>query len=250
MCQRLLQRELFPAALEMMDGLAIRAAEEFAQCGYPIDAEAILLCELDGSETAMNQDLRVLNSILELHGATDLQIAKDPETQQRLWLGRKSAFPAAGRIAADYYCMDGTIPRRHIGSVLKSIAELASKYELGVANVFHAGDGNLHPLILFDSSKTDELERAESFGKDILDLCVRVGGTVTGEHGIGIEKLDSACNQFTSDELEQFFQVKSAFDPQGIMNPGKAIPTLAHCSEIGGMHVHKGELPFPDLPRF
>lgn len=241
---------LIPAALEMMDATAIRAAEEYAQCGYPMDAEAILLCELDGTESQLAKDVELVEGVMYAGGVQDLQIAQEHDQQELLWQGRKVAFPAAGRLAPDYYCMDGTIPRRHIGYVLKSIAEMADSYGLGVANVFHAGDGNLHPLILFDASKTDELERAEKLGRDILELCVRKGGTVTGEHGIGVEKLDSACAQFSEPELNQFYRVKHAIDPQGLMNPGKAIPTLARCSELGGMHVHGDDLPFAELPRF
>ncbi|MCY4655231.1 MAG: FAD-binding protein [Gammaproteobacteria bacterium] len=241
---------IIPAALEMMDSLAIKASEEFAHCGYPIDAEAILLCELDGTKTTLDQDLVRIREVLDDYDVKDFQIATDAESRELLWRGRKSAFPAAGRIATDYYCMDGTIPRKHIGYVLRTIKELGESYGLGVANVFHAGDGNLHPLILYDASKPDEIERSEQFGMDILNLCVKVGGTVTGEHGIGVEKLDAACSQFTDHELEQFFRVKQAFDRQGIMNPGKAIPTLTRCSELGGMHVHNGEVPFPEIPRF
>lgn len=241
---------IVPAALEMMDATAIRAAEEYAQCGYPLDAKAILLCELDGTEAQLGNDIRLVENVMYGGGVQELRIAETNEEQELLWRGRKAAFPAAGRLAPDYYCMDGTIPRRHIGTVLKAIGEMADKHKLGVANVFHAGDGNLHPLILYDASKTDDLERAETFGREILELCVRMGGTVTGEHGIGVEKLDSACAQFSEAELNQFYRVREAFDPQGLMNPGKAIPTLARCSEIGGMHVHGGELPFPELPRF
>ena len=241
---------IIPAALEMMDSLAIRAAEEFAKCGYPTDTEAILLCELDGTDRQVQLDLKSVEHMMRAHKVNDLQVAWDAESQELLWRGRKSAFPAAGRLAPDYYCMDGTIPRRHIGYVLTEISKLANDYGLGVANVFHAGDGNLHPLILYDSSKHEQMDFAEQFGREILDLCIEVGGTVTGEHGIGVEKLDSSCGQFSPAELEQFHRVKAAFDPQGLMNPGKAIPTLTRCAEIGGMHVHEGKLPFPELPRF
>ena len=241
---------VIPAGLEMMDALAIEAAEDFAHAGYPRNAAAILLCELDGIEAEVEADLGRVRAILDDAGATETRLATTEAERETFWKGRKAAFPAAGRLAPDYYCMDGTIPRRELGAVLAEIAALSQRYGLPVANVFHAGDGNLHPLILYDSAQPGELEKAEALGGDILTLCVSVGGTVTGEHGVGIEKLDQMCVQFDSDELDQFHRLKAAFDPGGLMNPGKAIPTLARCSEIGGMHVHGGALPHPELERF
>ena len=240
---------IVPAGLEMMDNPAIRAAEDFAQAGYPRDAAAILLCELDGTEEQVATDALRVREVLESRGAK-VTSAADAATQEQLWKGRKSAFPAMGRIAPDYYCMDGTIPRGELGRVLGDIARLADEYQLRVANVFHAGDGNLHPLILFDANRPGELERAEALGGRILSRCVQAGGTVTGEHGVGVEKLDAMCEQFDAAELAQFHRIKAAFDPAGRMNPGKAIPTLARCSELGGMHVHGGDLPHPELERF
>ena len=188
--------------------------------------------------------------MLTAHGAFQIRVAETPEDQERLWKGRKSAFPAVGRIAPDYYCMDGTIPRNKIGQVLADISSMSERFGLAVANVFHAGDGNLHPLILYDANKPGEQQRAETFGGKILELCVAVGGTVTGEHGVGVEKLDQMCIQFNQAELEQFHRLKAAFDPPSLMNPGKAVPTLARCSELGGMHVHGGALPHAELERF
>ena len=240
---------ILPAGLEMMDNPAICAAEDFAHAGYPRDAAAILLCELDGAEAQVAADARRVREVLEARGAA-VTAAADAATQERLWKGRKSAFPAMGRIAPDYYCMDGTIPRRALGQVLGDIAALSREFGLLVANVFHAGDGNLHPLILYDANKPGELERAEALGGRILSRCVQAGGTVTGEHGVGMEKLDAMCEQFGAAELAQFHRLKAAFDPAGRMNPGKAIPTLARCSELGGMHVHGGDLPHPELERF
>lgn len=243
-------RGLIPAGLEMMDTLAIQAAEAFVEAGYPTDAGAILLCELDGVPAEVEADAALVERIFKEHGAGQIQVATSAEEQARLWLGRKAAFPAVGRMAPDYYCMDGTIPRARLAEVLGRITELSEHHGLPVANVFHAGDGNLHPLILYDANKPGELARVEAFGAQILGLCVAVGGTVTGEHGVGVEKLDPMCGQFSSAELEQFFRLKAAFDPDGLLNPGKAIPTLVRCSEVGGMHVHGGRLPFPNLERF
>ena len=239
---------IVPAGLEMMDNPAIRAAEDFAAAGYPRDAAAILLCELDGTVDEVEADAKQVQAVLEARGG-NVRVATDEAERERLWKGRKSAFPAMGRIAPDYYCMDGTIPRGALAAVLGDIASLASEYQLRVANVFHAGDGNLHPLILYDANLPGELDRAEALGQRILSLCVQVGGTVTGEHGVGAEKLDPMCEQFTPAELAQFHRLKAAFDPAGLMNPGKAIPTLARCSELGGMHVHGGRLPHPELER-
>jgi glycolate oxidase len=243
-------RGLIPAGLEMMDTLAIRAAEAFVHAGYPVDAGAILLCELDGVPAEVDADAEMVSRIFAEFGADEVQVATSEVEQARLWLGRKAAFPAVGRLAPDYYCMDGTIPRARLTEVLGKIRSLSEHYGLAVANVFHAGDGNLHPLILYDANVPGEMVRAERFGADILALCVAAGGTVTGEHGVGVEKLDPMCGQFSSAELEQFYRLKAAFDPDGLMNPGKAVPTLSRCAEIGGMHVHGGRLPFPNLERF
>ena len=241
---------IIPAGLEMMDNLAIRAAEAFVHAGYPIDAAAILLCEVDGTNEEVSHDVAQVRDIMLRCGAVELRTAKDEQERLIFWKGRKAAFPAVGRLAPDYYCMDGTIPRRQLPQVLARINALSSEYSLPVANVFHAGDGNLHPLILYDANKPGELERAESMGGKILELCVAVGGTITGEHGVGIEKIDQMCVQFHRAELAQFHAVKAAFDPHGLLNPGKAVPTLHRCAEFGAMHVHRGQLPFPALERF
>lgn len=241
---------IIPAGLEMMDNLAIRAAEDFVKAGYPVEAAAILLCELDGSAIDVLDDCARVEVVMRAAGSTDVRIASDEAEYQRFWAGRKNAFPAVGRISPDYYCMDGTIPRRELPGVLKRIAQLSEEYGLRVANVFHAGDGNMHPLILFDANLPGEMERAEAIGAKILELCVEVGGTITGEHGVGREKINQMCAQFNSDELEFFHAVKAAFDPKGLLNPGKNIPTLNRCAEFGSMHIHHGQLPFPELERF
>lgn len=241
---------IIPAGLEMMDKPAIAAAEAFVHANYPLDVAAILLCELDGDQLQLDEQVSKVEALLKQQNAVEIVIADSAEDQARLWAGRKAAFPAAGRISPDYYCMDGTIPRKQIAYVLQKISELSEQHGLRVANVFHAGDGNLHPLILYDANQEGELEIAEKFGADILELSVKVGGTITGEHGVGHEKIDQMCIQFNEHELTQFFAVKSAFDPDSLLNPGKAIPTLHRCAELGAMHVHNGELPFPDIPRF
>lgn len=241
---------IIPAGLEMMDKLSIQASEDFAHAGYPTDAEAILLCELDGSSMQVIEEKDRITHLFKTHHASSVQSASSAEEQARLWAGRKSAFPAVGRISPDYYCMDGTIPRMELPAVLDRISELSDIYDLRVANVFHAGDGNLHPLILYDANNPGEFDRAEEFGGEILKACVDAGGTITGEHGVGTEKIDQMCYQFTDDELEFFHAVKNAFDPKGFLNPGKAVPTLHRCAELGQMHVHNGELPHPDIPRF
>ncbi len=241
---------IIPAGLEMMDNGCIRAVEDYLHAGYPVDAAAILICEVDGTEEEVDEECRKVEAILKVAGASDVRVARSKEEGDKFWEGRKSAFPAVGRIAADYYCMDGTIPRKHIGSVLNRIDELAQQYKLGIVNVFHAGDGNLHPLILYDVSIEGELERAEELGGKILEVCVEVGGTITGEHGVGIEKINQMCVQFNAEELIQFHAIKNAFDPKGLLNPGKAIPTLNRCAEFGAMHIHRGKLPHPDLERF
>ncbi|WP_251977771.1 glycolate oxidase subunit GlcD [Salinicola avicenniae] len=239
-----------PGGLEMMDNLAIRAAEDFVHAGYPVEAEAILLCELDGVEADVQTDCDRVRAILQAAGATHIQLARDDAERQRYWAGRKAAFPAVGRMSPDYYCMDGTIPRRELPRVLKGIAALSAEYGLRVANVFHAGDGNLHPLILFDANLPGELETAETLGGRILELCVEAGGSITGEHGVGREKLNQMCSQFADDEITFFHVVKAAFDTHRLLNPGKNIPTLARCAEFGAMHVHHGQLAHPELPRF
>ncbi|WAH54979.1 glycolate oxidase subunit GlcD [Pseudomonas silvicola] len=241
---------IIPGGLEMMDNLAIRAAEDFIHAGYPVDAEAILLCELDGVEADVHEDCERVRQILAAAGATEVRQARDEAERVRFWAGRKNAFPAVGRLSPDYYCMDGTIPRRELARVLKGIAALSVEYQLRVANVFHAGDGNMHPLILFDANLPGELERAEALGGKILEMCVAVGGSITGEHGVGREKINQMCSQFNAEELTLFHAVKAAFDPSGLLNPGKNIPTLHRCAEFGAMHIHHGQVPFPELERF
>ena len=233
-----------------MDNPAIRAAEAFVHAGYPEDAAAILLCELDGTVEEVNEQTSQVETLLRTAGATTLRTAHNPDEQLLLWKGRKAAFPAVGRLSPDYYCMDGTIPRKYLPQVLTRITEMSEEYGLAVANVFHAGDGNLHPLIMYDANQPGELERTEEFGGKILELCVEVGGTITGEHGVGIEKINQMCVQFQPVELEYFHAIKDAFDEQRLLNPGKAVPTLHRCAELGAMHVHKGRLPFPELERF
>jgi glycolate oxidase len=247
---RIIGAGVIPGGLEMMDSLAIRAAEQFIQAGYPVDAEAILLCELDGAEADVQEDSERVSVLLREAGATDIRIAKDEAERQRFWAGRKNAFPAVGRISPDYYCMDGTIPRRELARVLRGIADLSNEYGLRVANVFHAGDGNMHPLILFDANTPGEMERAEILGARILELCVEVGGSITGEHGVGREKINQMCVQFNPKELALFHSLKATFDPDGLLNPGKNIPTLHRCAEFGSMHIQHGKMPFPELERF
>lgn len=241
---------IIPGGLEMMDNFAIRATDEFCGAGYPTDAAAILLCELDGTEQEVTDQINTTREILTTCGATEIRLARDDEERARFWAGRKAAFPAAGRLSPDYYCMDGTIPRRKLPTVLSGMESLSEEYGLRIMNVFHAGDGNLHPLILYDANVEGEIERVEELGGKILGLCVDVGGTITGEHGVGVEKIDQMCLQFKAEELAQFHAVKHAFDANGLLNPGKAVPTLTRCAEIGGMHVHRGQLPFPELERF
>ncbi|MBI3728747.1 MAG: FAD-binding protein [Burkholderiales bacterium] len=241
---------IIPAGLEMMDKTSSRMVEPFVQAGYDTDAEAILLCESDGTMEEVEEEIARMSAVLEQAGATALAVSNTEAERLRFWSGRKNAFPAAGRISPDYYCMDGTIPRKHLAQVLISISAMEEKYGLRCANVFHAGDGNLHPLILFDANKEGEFHRAEEFGAEILELCVKVGGTITGEHGVGIEKINSMCVQFSSEEITAFLALKRAFDPDALLNPDKAIPTLHRCAEYGRMHVKKGVLKFPDLPRF
>lgn len=241
---------LIPAGLEMMDNPATRAVESFTQAGYDLDAAAILLCEADGTPEEVAEEIARMAAVLREHGATRLVVSRTEAERLRFWSGRKNAFPAAGRVAPDYYCMDGTVPRRQIGPLLARIERMEVRYGLRCMNVFHAGDGNMHPLILFDANDPQQLHRAEEFGADILDTCVELGGTVTGEHGVGTEKLNSMCVQFSAAERETFFDVKRAFDPRMLLNPDKGIPTRARCAEYGRRHVRGGLLPRPDLPRF
>ena len=241
---------IVPAGLEMMDKLSIEVVEAYCQPGYPPDAAAILLCEVDGVAAEVGAQTEAVRAVFERCGASEIRVSRDDAERMRLWAGRKAALPAIGRIAPDYLCMDGTIPRHQLGHVLERIAELSATFGLPIANVFHAGDGNLHPLIAFDANKDDELERAEKAGSEILKLCVEVGGTVTGEHGVGVEKLNEMCVQFTSAELEQMHALKAAFDPRGLLNPGKAVPSLSRCAEFGAMHVKGGRLPHPEIERF
>ena len=244
----IIKNGIIPSGLEMMDKFAIEASEAFAHPGYPLDAQALLLCELDGAIDSVNEDLnKVLNL---LSNATTTRVSENEDERLLFWKGRKAAFPSVGRLSPDYYCMDGTIPKRHLATVLEKISELSAHYKLRVANVFHAGDGNLHPLILYNAGRPGELEKTEAFGMDILKLCVEMGGSITGEHGVGIEKLDAMCHQYSSAELDVFHQIKNAFDPISLLNPGKAVPTLHRCAELGNMHVHHGELPHPELERF
>jgi glycolate oxidase len=241
---------IIPAGLEMMDRKATNAVEPFVKAGYNLEAEAILLAESDGTPAEVAEEVAQIERIVRAAGAVGCVVSQSEAERLRFWSGRKNAFPAAGRISPDYYCMDGTIPRKHLGHVLRAIEQMEEKYQLRCMNVFHAGDGNLHPLILFDAHVPGEWQRADRFGADILELCVQLGGTITGEHGVGVEKLNSMCVQFTPEEREAFFAIKRAFDPDGLLNPGKAIPSLARCAEYGRMHVHAGQLPFSDLPRF
>ncbi len=241
---------IIPAGLEMMDKLALTAAEAHTRAGYPLDAAAILLCELDGAPADIACDLERVRGICESAGASLARIARDESERQLFWAGRKGAFPAMGRIAPDYYCIDGVIPRRALPEVLDAIERLSREFGLAVANVFHAGDGNLHPLILYDAQAPGELERAEALGGAILELCVAKGGSITGEHGVGREKINQMCAQFAPAELETFAALKRAFDPQGLLNPGKAIPTLQRCVDHGAMHVHAATPSFAHLDRF
>jgi glycolate oxidase len=241
---------IIPAGLEMMDQRAVHMVEPFVKAGYDLDAAAILLCESDGTVEEVQDEIERMEAVFRQAGATRLQVSRSEHERLLFWAGRKNAFPAAGRMSPDYYCMDGTIPRRHLARVLGAIEQMEDEYGLRCANVFHAGDGNLHPLIMFDSNQPDEVDRAEKFGAAILELCVQVGGTVTGEHGVGIEKINQMCVQFGREELDAFLALKSAFDPEGLLNPEKVIPTLARCAEYGKMHVHGGDVRFPELPRF
>jgi len=241
---------IIPAGLEMMDRPATRAVEQFVAAGYDLEAAAILLCESDGTEAEVEHEIVHMEAVLQQAGAVRCAVSRNEAERLRFWSGRKAAFPAVGRISPDYYCMDGTIPRKRLGEVLNFIAEMEKKYALRCPNVFHAGDGNLHPLILFDANNAGELHRTEQFAAEVLEKCVAVGGTITGEHGVGVEKINQMCTQFGTAELELFHAVKRAFDPHALLNPGKAVPTLARCAEYGRMRVRGGALPHPELPRF
>ena len=246
----LIARGIIPAGLEMLDRAASRMVEPFAHAGYDLDAAAVLLCESDGTPEEVDAEIARMVQVLREARATRVQVSATETERLRFWAGRKNAFPAAGRAAPAYYCTDGTIPRKHIGRMLKSIQRMEKEYGLRCPNVFHAGDGNLHPLILFDDSDPDSVARAEAFGAEILEESLRLGGTVTGEHGVGMEKLNQMCSQFDRDTLDAFLGVKRAFDPAGILNPGKVVPTLHRCAEYGRMRVAKGAIAFPELPRF
>ncbi len=241
---------IIPAGLEMMDRTSVRMVEPFVHAGYDTDAAAILLCEADGTALEVAEEIERMKAVFEGAGATAIAVSQSEAERMRFWSGRKNAFPAAGRISPDYYCMDGTIPRKQLARVLQGIEQMEQTFGLRCSNVFHAGDGNMHPLILFDMNQPGEFERAEAFGAAILALCVEVGGTITGEHGVGMEKINSMCVQFGRKELDAFVAVKRAFDAPMLLNPDKAIPTPHRCAEFGKMHVHGGALPFPDLPRF
>jgi glycolate oxidase len=241
---------IIPAGLELMDKRMTAAAENFVHAGYDLDAAAILLCESDGTYAEVEEEIGRMSGVLEESGATRVEVSTSEAQRLRFWSGRKNAFPASGGISPDYMCMDSTIPRKRLAEMLRAIGAMELKYGLGCVNVFHAGDGNLHPLILYDASDPEQRRRCELFGADILETSVRMGGTVTGEHGVGVEKLNSMCVQFSGVERDQFARLKRAFDPAGLLNPGKVIPSLRRCAEYGKMHVHRGLLPFPDLPRF
>ncbi len=241
---------IIPAGMEMMDKPAIHAAEAFVQAGYPLEAQALLIVELDGPAVEVDELITRVEAIANAAGAQSCRISQNEAERERFWAGRKAAFPAIGRISPDYYCMDGTIPRRRLPQVLHEMAEMSRRYGLAVANVFHAGDGNLHPLIMYDANKPGELEKAEAFGADILKLCVAVGGVLTGEHGVGVEKRDLMPTMFSETDLNQQQRLKCAFDAEGLLNPGKVFPVLHRCAELGRVHVRGGQLPHPDLPRF
>lgn len=241
---------IIPGGMEMMDGPAIAAAEAFVQVGYPLDVEALLIVELDGPEAEVNELIDRVEAIARARGAVSIRASTNEQERLAFWAGRKAAFPAVGRISPDYYCMDGTIPRHRLPEVLSRMRELSAQYGLRCANVFHAGDGNLHPLILYDANKPGELQAAEDFGADILRLCVEVGGVLTGEHGVGVEKRDLMPTMFSEIDLAQQQRIKCAFDAGGLLNPGKVFPELHRCAELGRLHIHRGQIPFPNLPRF
>jgi glycolate oxidase len=241
---------IIPAGLELMDKRMTAAAESYVHAGYDLEAAAILLCECDGAPEEVDEDIARAIGVLTASGATRVEISRDEQQRLKFWSGRKNAFPASGRMSPDYLCMDSTIPRKRLAEMLRAIEAMEGKYGLRCVNVFHAGDGNLHPLILFDANDPDEFRRCEQFGAAILEASIEVGGTITGEHGVGVEKLNSMCVQFSAAERAQMMAIKSAFDPAGLLNPGKVIPTLQRCAEYGRMHVHRGAMRFPELPRF
>ena len=241
---------IIPGGMEIMDGPAIQAAEDFVHAGYPVDCEALLIVELDGPETEVDYLIERVRELAEKNDAKTIRISNSEAERENFWAGRKAAFPAVGRVSPDYYCMDGTIPRHRLPHVLKRMNEMSAHYGLRVANVFHAGDGNLHPLILYDANNPGELEKAEEFGADILKLCVEVGGVLTGEHGVGVEKRDLMATMFNEGDLKQQQRLKCAFDPESLLNPGKVFPTLHRCAELGRVHIHGGQTRFPDIPRF
>jgi glycolate oxidase len=241
---------IIPGGMEMMDKPAIAAAEAFVHAGYPLDVEALLIVELDGPAAEVDELIARVETIARARSAMSIRVSAGEQERLAFWAGRKAAFPAVGRISPDYYCMDGTIPRHRLPEVLARMREMSARHGLRVANVFHAGDGNLHPLILYDANKPGELEAAEEFGADILRLCVEVGGVLTGEHGVGVEKRDLMPVMFSEIDLAQQERLKCAFDPDGLLNPGKVFPQLHRCAELGRLHVHRGQLPHPDLPRF
>jgi glycolate oxidase len=241
---------IIPAGLEMMDRAMTAAVDAFVHADYDLEAAAILLCESDGTPEEVEEEIARMEEVLKAAGASRCEVSRDEAQRLKFWSGRKNAFPASGGISPDYMCMDSTIPRKRLAEMLRAIQQMEIKYNLRCVNVFHAGDGNLHPLILFDAASADEMRRCELFGADILETSVRLGGTVTGEHGVGVEKLNSMCVQFSPAERAQFLCVKRAFDPLELLNPGKVIPTLHRCAEYGKMHVRRGMLPFPELPRF
>jgi glycolate oxidase len=241
---------IIPAGLEMMDKAATAAVEPFVKAGYDLNAEAILLCESDGTPEEVAEEIAAMSRVLAGAGASDIRVSNSESERLLFWAGRKAAFPAVGRISPDYYCMDGTIPRKHLAEMLTAISGMEQKYGLSCANVFHAGDGNLHPLIMFDANVPGQQERAEAFGGEILELSVKLGGSITGEHGVGLEKINQMCSQYDEASLLAFHRVKQAFDAEGLLNPGKAVPTLHRCAEYGKMHVHGGQLKFPELERF
>ena len=241
---------IIPGGMEIMDGPAIQAAEDFVHAGYPVDCGALLIVELDGPETEVDYLIARVRELAEKNDAKTIRISTSEAERENFWAGRKAAFPAVGRVSPDYYCMDGTIPRHRLPHVLKRMNEMSAHYGLRVANVFHAGDGNLHPLILYDANNPGELEKAEEFGADILKLCVEVGGVLTGEHGVGVEKRDLMGTMFNEGDLKQQQRLKCAFDPESLLNPGKVFPTLHRCAELGRVHIHGGQTRFPDIPRF
>jgi len=241
---------IIPAGLEMMDKPVTAAVEPYVKAGYDLDAAAILLCESDGTPEEVAEEIFRMTEVLTAAGASNIQVSQSEAERLRFWAGRKAAFPAIGRITPDYYCMDGTIPRKRLAEMLAAIGEMEKKYRLRCANVFHAGDGNLHPLIMYDTAKPGEWARAEAFGAEILELSVALGGSITGEHGVGIEKINQMCVQYKTPELEAFHRIKAAFDENGLLNPGKAVPSLHRCAEYGRMHVHHGDIKFPELERF